>query len=79
MIITHNHMIGLPVIDVENGFRVGLVEDLVVNASKKEVEGVILKGGTFRKRKVIDLKNIHSFVPFFAVYSALFCASWWLV
>lgn len=61
MIITHNHMIGLPVIDVENGFRAGFVEDLIVNASKKVVEAVILKGGTFGKRKIIDLKNIHSF------------------
>ena len=41
MIITHNHMIGLPVIDVENGFRAGYVEDLIVNASEKVVEAVI--------------------------------------
>lgn len=61
MIITHNHMVGLPVIDVENGFRLGSVEDLIVNASRSEVEGVVLRTGTFKKGSVIYLKNVHSF------------------
>ncbi|MDD5085374.1 MAG: PRC-barrel domain-containing protein [Candidatus Omnitrophica bacterium] len=61
MIITHNHMVGLPVIDVENGFRLGAVEDLIVNVSKNEVEGVILRAGTFKKGSVIHLKSVHSF------------------
>lgn len=53
-------LIGLPVIDLNTGKEVGLVEDLVVDLEKRKVTGLLVKsGGWITAHRLLTLDKIY--------------------
>ncbi|MGI6777498.1 MAG: PRC-barrel domain-containing protein [Acetivibrionales bacterium] len=54
-----SEVIGLPVICIDSGKKIGTVEDLILNRGKSEVKALILERAGFEiRRKVILMKDI---------------------
>lgn len=56
----YSEVVGLPVICIENGKKLGVVEDVIFSPKKKEVKGFILERKSCQVgKKVILVKDVH--------------------
>jgi uncharacterized protein YrrD len=54
-------IIGMPVIGLDSGVKIGIVQDLIYNSAQDKIEGLLLEKGTWlRDGKIIPYSNVCS-------------------
>ena len=61
--VTRGEVVGLPALAQEDGRQVGRVQDLLCSAPSDRVIGLLLAGGTWRRRRVVPYEEVAAVGP----------------
>jgi uncharacterized protein YrrD len=61
--VTRGEVVGLPVLAQDDGRQVGRVADLLCNGPTDRVIGLLLAGGTWRRRRVVPYEEVAAIGP----------------